>query len=421
MLRDRAHCPPAKGIEGQLRAVRKPAVRSAGCRRPDHRKGWRSTLGVVCDSKTIKYSRAPDAPELQRAAQLARLSSGCYRNFQTIATDEGLLYVAEGTTQYTRWCIADEFDVQGNVTIRHILVRGVDWKDEKKVDRMQLWRKLAEFWPVPFERHSTPQDMPLVVHYGIKQVAEGVWKEVEPYLKSRPRSARISCSGHSLGGAVALLLMCFCRTRLLLPTRELLPTHAFGSPPVFALEPAGLNRIPFFGNNEVPRRRDDYSILGAFNLEESMARFFVLGKDVVPRCFQVVDPVWMFAKEQPVIDGLIKLRQRVLGGDALSDTRFLFHMHGLVYFMQWSADRGPEILVVDGATAAMVLQEGPSLGADVLASSPLLAIQSLMDHTSVNYAWELTIAARLLAPGDEAATHASEPMQSSGGNDAATN
>ena len=55
--------------------------------------------------------------------------------------------------------------------------------------------------------------------------------------------------------------------------------------------------------------------------------------------------------------------------------------------------RGTAVKVVSGAAACEALALGPSLTADVLASKPMLAVQSLLDHSSQNYAWELTTTA----------------------------
>ena len=46
--------------------------------------------------------------------------------------------------------------------------------------------------------------------------------------------------------------------------------------------------------------------------------------------------------------------------------------------------------VVAGRTADIALALGPALAADVLATKPMLAVQSLLDHSSQNYAWELS-------------------------------
>jgi len=57
---------------------------------------------------------------------------------------------------------------------------------------------------------------------------------------------------------------------------------------------------------------------------------------------------------------------------------------------RWNKERGTAVKVVPGSSANTALSLGPSLAADVLAVQPMLAVQSLLDHSSQNYAWEIT-------------------------------
>jgi len=104
-----------------------------------------------------------------------------------------------GLTTYTRWCIADEIKA-GKVVRRVVMVRGVELRSgqDNSIDRMGLWAKLAQCWPEPFETAWNP-DSPLVVHRGIAEVAEGVWDDIQAYVKHRPPTAQLTFGGHSLG------------------------------------------------------------------------------------------------------------------------------------------------------------------------------------------------------------------------------
>lgn len=106
-----------------------------------------------------------------------------------------------GLTTYTRWCIADEVKA-GKVVRRIIMVRGVELRSgqDNSIDRLGLWAKLAQCWPEPFEPDSMIHpSAPLVVHQGIADVAEGVWHDIQAYVKHRPVDAQLTFGGHSLG------------------------------------------------------------------------------------------------------------------------------------------------------------------------------------------------------------------------------
>jgi len=55
--------------------------------------------------------------------------------------------------------------------------------------------------------------VPVVAHTGVMEMAEEFWPEVSPYIASLPEGARLSFTGHSLGGSMALLLMAWSRLR----------------------------------------------------------------------------------------------------------------------------------------------------------------------------------------------------------------
>jgi len=346
--------------------------------------------------------------ELRDASKMARLAAGCYRDFAAIAEEEGLFFVAEGRTEYTKWCIADELK-NGVVSRRHVLVRGVELRGgDTGVDRVGLWSKLAQCWPVPFEREFTPDDCPLVVHQGVAEVAEGVWKQIRTFVQHRPRGSEIVFGGHSLGGAVGLILMCYCRSRLNLPLEVISPTYTFGAPPVVArdtsarssarvfpagfrkpvVEPASTSKLS--KNKAGPPVQSTTDALTAMQLTPYHVQQFVQGLDIIPRVFLSVDPIWTTAMKNPVLSRVMEWRTSLIGGTLMSSSRFLYELHGLVYLMEWNKIRGTAVKVVSGDAAGEALSHGPALAADVLAGQPMLAVQSLMDHSSQNYAWELT-------------------------------
>jgi hypothetical protein len=356
--------------------------------------------------------------EIQDGAKMARLAAGCYRDFSAAAAEEGLFFVAEGWTEYTRWCIADELK-GGTVIKRHVLVRGVELKvGDHPIDRMGLWSKLAQCWPVPFERHFTPASYPLVVHQGVAEVAEGVWEQVRTFVQHRPKASYIVFGGHSMGGAVGMLLMCYCRTRLNMSASMILPSYTFGAPPVVAYDvmaagvslsdkskttlPTGRSKSnsppSLYNSVESKVTTSEASsdcdtvcdALSAVQLPPHHVHQFVQGLDVIPRCFLTVDPIWSVALKIPMLNNIMEWRSRTFGGAVMSNSRFMYELHGLVFLMEWNKERGHNVKVVSGDKAPEALSNGPALAADVLATRPMLAVQSLLDHSSLNYAWEIT-------------------------------
>jgi len=317
-------------------------------------------------------ARLAGVDELLEGAKMSRLAMGCYRDFAGVAQDEGLFCVAEGLTKYTRWCIADETQ-NGKVVRRHVMVRGVELRSgqDNSIDRLGLWSKLAQCWPAPFEKDRLPADASLVVHRGIAEVAEGVWQEVQAFVQLRPQGAQISFGGHSLGGAVGLLLMCYCRTRLRLPPEAIAPAWTFGapaclaqeqmrgpvvrnalpppaspspstsssataSPPVStsaaAVDPQGLgDTFPGFA----ARSSSDADALAVLDLTPEHVRHFVQGLDVIPRCFLSVDPVWSALLKFPMVKEVLEWREQFMGTTVLSNSRFLYEMQGIVYLMEY--------------------------------------------------------------------------------------
>lgn len=111
------------------------------------------------------------APELYRAARLARLSGLTYYSPEGLeqgCRELGLRLVAEGSNSFTRWFVAEgqlfvprKGQVEASApTERFVLLRGVKWGS---VNSTEIWQRLVRFWPAPFE----PRESPVLVLAGL--------------------------------------------------------------------------------------------------------------------------------------------------------------------------------------------------------------------------------------------------------------
>ena len=194
--------------------------------------------------------------DLRLAAQRARLADHCYfdcdqASFEAAAGSptpdaplaallaaDGLSLVAAGRSAATRWYVADD---RASET-RHVVFRGVAWRDPN-VDVGALTARLASAW-----RAQLTPGVPIYAHAGALRCAQDLWTSVEPHVRAAvaPTSAvhKIALSGHSLGGALALLTACQCRLQWGIPPALLLPVYAFGAPPVLACDsPSSLSQL----------------------------------------------------------------------------------------------------------------------------------------------------------------------------------
>ena len=294
-------------------------------------------------------SEAPDAP---LAALLAA---------------DGFSLVAAGRSSVTRWYVADD---EARRT-RHVVVRGVAWRDTR-VDVPQLTTRLASAW-----RAQLTPGVPVYAHAGALRCAQELWADgLEQHIKAAVRSSpkRIALSGHSLGGAIALLTACQCRLQWGIPPALLAPVHAFGAPPVLACD-APATSLP-----QVLQLRPDGM------------RTFVLDSDPVPLVWTAETPLNGVNAAQLVITS----RAGALLG---------YGHHGELYLCRWlgagggsvtrAAIQGPPLTgEVEVSTANGTPEETGKTTADNL--SLLSLIRQALDHNRRSYTdalgWLVTLA-----------------------------
>jgi len=262
-----------------------------------------------CNLPPLPASRPPPPPE---TAPLAAL----------LAAD-GCRLVAAGRTGCTSWYVADEAAAR----TRHVVLRGVAWRDAR-MDTTVLSQRLASAW-----RTQLSPGGPLHAHAGVASMAEELWPQLEPYVEgarapSPDSSWRLALSGHSLGGALAVLMAALCRLRAAFPPQQLAPVHAFGSPPVLAEEGEEATRL--------------------LGLPRDGIRGFVLDTDPVPSLWSG-SGVGAVGEGGGLVGALASAGSGLAGVAArLMGTKF--GHAGQVYFMSWEG----------GQSAVMELLATPS-------------------------------------------------------------
>lgn len=342
--------------------------------------------------------------ELKGASVAVRLASHVYKvgDIEPWVRREGFTLMAEGETNCTRWYVCDKRAGEAT-THRWVIVRGAAWNNEK-VDRVRLSTQIGKAWPSPL--HEGKNAPPVVVHTGVKEMADEFWPDVSPWITSTPSGAQLCFAGHSLGGSMAMLLMAWSKLRLGVDPRAMDPCWTFGSPPVLASDGwemrkrrgadlsesvaraaadggdwvgelmrgvgmgnatggvtafgadagEGLGASTPSGSTETgstPRgeARDDALRMAGF--EPDSVRAFVLSNDPVPRMWLAADPLYAGAAANETVASLMSAREWLFGRGMLSRGRFLYDAAGTLYWMRWAPEAGTAVTVHRGDPDAL--------------------------------------------------------------------
>lgn len=342
--------------------------------------------------------------ELKGASVAVRLASHVYKvgDIEPWVRREGFTLMAEGETNCTRWYVCDKRAGEAT-THRWVIVRGAAWNNEK-VDRVRLSTQIGKAWPSPL--HEGKGAPPVVVHTGVKEMADEFWPDVSPWITSTPNGAQLCFAGHSLGGSMAMLLMAWSKLRLGVDPRAMDPCWTFGSPPVLASDGwemrkrrgadvsesvaraaadggdwvgelmrgvgmgnatggvtafgadagEGLGASTPSGSTETgstPRveARDDALRMAGF--EPDSVRAFVLSNDPVPRMWLAADPLYAGAAANETVASLMSAREWLFGRGMLSRGRFLYDAAGTLYWMRWAPEAGTAVKVHRGDPDAL--------------------------------------------------------------------
>ena len=337
-------------------------------------------------------SQITDA-ELKGASVAVRLASHVYKvgDIEPWVRREGFTLMAEGETNCTRWYVCDKRAGEAT-THRWVIVRGAAWNNEK-VDRVRLSTQIGKAWPSPL--HEGKNAPPVVVHTGVKEMADEFWPDVSPWIASTPTGARVCFAGHSLGGSMAMLLMAWSKLRL--GVDHLDPCWTFGSPPVLASDGWEMRKrrgadisesvaraaadggdwvgelvrgVTAFGADAGEGRagastpgvdtetrstgstpREDALRVAGF--ESDSVRAFVLSNDPVPRMWLAADPLFGAAAANETVASLMSAREWLFGRGMLSRGRFLYDAAGTLYWMRWAPEAGTAVTVHRGDPDAL--------------------------------------------------------------------
>ncbi|GBG79582.1 hypothetical protein CBR_g29729 [Chara braunii] len=151
------------------------------------------------------------------------------------------------------WFICDDL---GSHT-RYFIIQGSD--------SLASWQANLMFDPVPFEDPA----LGVHVHRGIYEAAQGLFKQLLPFITGHVRShgenmAHIRMCGHSLGGSLAVLLSLMCHARGIVPKNVLQPVHTFGAPSIMC------------GGDHLLRK---------LGLPQNFILSVMMHRDIVPRAF----------------------------------------------------------------------------------------------------------------------------------------
>jgi hypothetical protein len=168
----------------------------------------------------------------------------------------------------TEWFIADDESQH----IRYFVIQGSDNLDH--------WRVNLTFDPVPFEDPA----LGVKVHRGVYEAAQQLYDRflplVQDHLASSP-FAKVSFTGHSLGGSLGTVLLLMYVRRGVLPILALTPVYTFGAPAVFCEGGAGGGACACRAGSSC----GSGGILQSLGLPEGAIRNVLMSFDIVPRAF----------------------------------------------------------------------------------------------------------------------------------------
>eukprot|EP00882_Tetradesmus_deserticola_P013869 GHRQ01014728.1.p1 GENE.GHRQ01014728.1~~GHRQ01014728.1.p1 ORF type:complete len:504 (+),score=218.02 GHRQ01014728.1:204-1514(+) len=125
-----------------------------------------------------------------------------------------------GTKCPSEWFVCDD---EASST-RYFVIQGSDSLDH--------WKTNLMFEPVVFEDAG----LGIKVHRGAYEAAQALYERFLPLVQEQVDSdpaARVAFTGHSIGGAMAVMLMIMFRRRGVLGPQQIAPVYTFGAPAIF--------------------------------------------------------------------------------------------------------------------------------------------------------------------------------------------
>ncbi|WIA12809.1 hypothetical protein OEZ85_006440 [Tetradesmus obliquus] len=177
-----------------------------------------------------------------------------------------------GTKCPSEWFVCDD----EAAATRYFVIQGSDSLDH--------WKTNLMFEPVVFE----DADLGIKVHRGAYEAAQALYERFLPLVQEQVDSdpcARVAFTGHSIGGAMAVMLMIMFRRRGVLGPQQIAPVYTFGAPAIFCdgalgtcsacvTQPDGSEACSLGG-----------TLLARLGLSEDIIRCCIATRDIVPRAF----------------------------------------------------------------------------------------------------------------------------------------
>ena len=180
--------------------------------------------------------------------------------------------------------VADESDFlldakSRSILVRTVAIRGYDASDED-VDRVRLLNMICT-------ANSTTLG-PLRVHEGMLSIARELLADIKPYIDWTSPNHKLVFTGHSIGGALSILLVAMLTVErgVKFVEEKVLRVYSFGSPPIFEY-PEGIASTD-----------SDCAILSSLGLEKDIVYAYNQPWDPIVRLFTKIDPLY------PLIDDI---------------------------------------------------------------------------------------------------------------------
>lgn len=172
----------------------------------------------------------------------------------------------------SEWFVCDDHSTH----TRYFIIQGSDSLDH--------WKCNLTFEPVEFEDGS----LDVRVHKGAYEAAQGLYSRflplVQEHLESH-RNARVCFVGHSIGGAMACLLLIMMKHRQVLRSDQVMPACTFGAP-AFVCDCDACkcedNHLQEEGHGQCSC---NVSVLEKVGLKKTDICNVIMHKDIVPRAF----------------------------------------------------------------------------------------------------------------------------------------
>ena len=182
----------------------------------------------------------------KQGAVMANMAGAIYQDTVPIIHKLGHSLVANDTSADVAWMVTDSIGYEKDfetmpikdttsapTMIRTITFRGFDATDEN-MDRDKLLNHICDAGKVPLS-----DDFPdIQVHRGLLAIAKVVYKDIKPYIDLTGPTHKIVLTGHSIGGAVAnLVLMLLTIERGIVFVQDKVKrVYTYGSPPIAKIE-----------------------------------------------------------------------------------------------------------------------------------------------------------------------------------------